>query len=105
MRLISFNFLELRDDSKYGDCRGFAFTPERTNIMKAIMTVAFKTPWQNINQYGFDKYEYEITMLNPFAMLLGLPLEERKFKALYNYRPSAELLDRAWSFYQHCHTI
>lgn len=105
MRLISFNFLELRDDSKYGDCRGFAFTPERTNIMKAIMTVAFKTPWQNINQYGFDKYEYEITMLNPFAMLLGLPLEERKFKALYNYRPSAELLDRAWSFYQQCHTI
>ena len=105
MRLISFNFRDLKDDEKYGDCRGFAFTPERTNIMKAIMTIAFKTPWHNINHYGFDHYEYEITMLNPYSMLLGVPLEERKFKVLYNYRPSAELLDRAWAFYLQCHTI
>lgn len=103
-QLTLFDFHELRDDKKYGNCGGYAFSPEKTDIMKAIMTLAFADAWPEINYYGFDHYDYEAGMINTYSMLLGLPLGDN-FKGLRNFRPSADLLDRAWAFYKLCHTI
>ena len=104
MRLISFDFHDLRDDKKYGNCGGFAFCPEKTSIMKAIMTLAFTEAWPEISYHGFDHYDYEADMVNTYLMILGFPLGDN-FKGLRNFRPDAELLDRAWAFYRLCHTI
>lgn len=104
MRLTSFDFHDLRDDKKYGNCGGFAFCPEKTSIMKAIMTLAFTEAWPEISYYGFDNYDYEADMVNTYLMILGFPLGDN-FKGLRNFRPDAELLDRAWAFYRLCHTI
>ena len=104
MKLVSFDFHDLRDDKKYGNCGGYAFSPEKTSIMKAIMTLAFTDAWPGITYDGFDHYDYEADMVNTYLMLLGFPLGDN-FKGLRNFRPSADLLDRSWAFYKLCHTI
>ena len=103
-RLMTFDFGELRNDTKYGDCGGFAFAPEKTNIMKAIMALVFKDAWPEISYDGFDRYGYEAFMINTYRMLLGFPLGDN-FKGLREFRPSAELLDRAWAFHHLSQTI
>ena len=104
MRLTSFDFHNLRDDKKYGNCGGYAFCPEKTNIMKAIMALAFTDAWPDISYSGFDSCDYEADMVNTYLMLLGFPLGDN-FKGLRNFRPDASLLDRCWAFYHLCHTI
>ena len=104
MKLTSFDFNDLRNDEKYGNCSGFAFSPEKTSIMKAILTLTFKDAWPDISYDGFDHYDYEAEPVNTYLMILGFPLGDN-FKGLRNYRPSAEMLDRAWAFYHLCHTI
>lgn len=104
MQLTSFDFEELRGDEKYGDCGGYCFSPEKTRIVKAIMTLTFKNVWPEVSYDGFDHYDYEVADVNTYTMLLGVPLGET-FKGLRNFRPSAELLDRAWAFRSLCHTI
>ena len=104
MRLTSFDFHDLRDDKKYGNCRGYAFCPEKTSIMKAIMALAFKDAWPEISYNGFDCYDYEADMVNTYLMILGFPLGDN-FKGLRNFRPDATMLDRCWAFYRLCHTI
>lgn len=104
MQLVSFNFRDLRDDEKYGNCGGFAFSPEKTNIMKAIMTLAFSEAWPEISYDGFDHYDYNVATVNTYSMLLGLPLGE-SFKGMQKFRPSADQLDRAWAFHSLCHTL
>lgn len=103
-KLMTFDFGELREDTKFGDCGGFAFSPEKTNIMKAIMVLVFKDVWPEISYDGFDRYGYEAFMINTYRMLLGFPLGNN-FKGLREYRPSAELLDRAWAFHHLSQTI
>lgn len=104
MKLTEFDFNTLRGDEKYGNCGGFAFCPEKTSIMKAIMTLTFTEAWPEISYYGFDHYDYEADMVNTYLMILGFPLGDN-FKGLRNFRPDAALLDRAWAFYHLCHTI
>ncbi|MDO4949734.1 MAG: WG repeat-containing protein [Bacteroidales bacterium] len=104
MQLVTFNFSELKNDKKYGNCGGFAFSAERTNIMKAIMTLTYSEVWPEISYYGFERYDYNVTMVNTYFMLLGSPVGN-SFKGMQNFRPSADLLDRAWTFHSLCHTI
>lgn len=104
MQLVSFNFRDLKDDEKYGNCGGFSFSPDKTNIMKAIMTLAFTDAWPEISYDGFDHYDYNVAMVNTYSMLLGLPLGE-SFKGMQKFRPSADQLDRAWAFFNLCHTV
>ena len=104
MKLTSFDFNELRDDEKYGNCGGYAFSPDKTNIMKAILTLTFKEAWPEISYDGFDHYDYQAEQVNTYLMILGFPLGEN-FKGLRKFRPSADILDRAWAFYHLCHTI
>lgn len=102
--LVDFNFKELKNDNKYGDCGGYAFSTEKTSIVKAIMSIAFSEVWPNISYEAFDKLEYEADIVNTFSMLFGLPLGEN-FKGLQKFRPSAEILDRVWTFYRQHYTI
>lgn len=104
LRLTSFDFHDLRDDKKYGNCGGYAFCPEKTSIMKAIMALAFKEVWPGISYNGLEHYDYEADMVNTYLMILGFPLGDN-FKGLRNFRPDAALLDRCWAFYRLCHTI
>lgn len=104
MKLTSFDFNDLRSDEKYGNCGGYAFSPDKTTIMKAILTLTFREAWPEISYDGFDHYDYQTEQVNTYLMILGFPLGDN-FKGLRNFRPSADMLDRAWVFYHLCHTI
>lgn len=104
MKLTYFDFNELKDDEKYGNCNGYAFSPEKTSILKAIMTLTFTDAWPELSYDGLDHLDYEVAPVNTYMMLLGFPLGDN-FKALREFRPSSDLLDRAWAFYRLCHTV
>lgn len=104
MKLTSFDFNELEGDEKYGNSGGYAFSPEKTCILKAIMALTFKDAWPALTYDGLDHLDYEVASVNTYMMLLGFPLGD-SFKALREFRPSADLLDRAWAFYRLCHTV
>ena len=103
-KLASFDFTRLRSDTKFGDCGGYAFSPAKTSIMKAIMSLVSKDVWPEISYDSFDVYGVEAAPINTYAMLLGVPIGNN-FKGLREFRPSAELLDRACAFYRLTNTI
>ncbi|MBR3959066.1 MAG: WG repeat-containing protein [Bacteroidales bacterium] len=41
-RLANYDFRQLKDMPRYGDTHGFAFTPLRTDLVRAIATIVFK---------------------------------------------------------------
>lgn len=98
--LISFDFNSLKDDDKYGGYNA----PEKSHILKALMTLIFSDTWNNISYHAFDIYEYEVEMVNTFTMLLGYPIADT-FRSLNIFRPSSEILDRIYNFYRLSHTI
>lgn len=104
MKLESFDFNTLNGDEKYGNCGGFAFTPEKTNIVKAIASLTFTEAWPELLYDGLDHYEYEVAQLNTYRMFLGFPLGDT-FSALRDFRPSVNILDRATHFFKLCHSI
>lgn len=98
--LISFDFNSLKDDDKYGGYNA----PEKSHILKALMTLIFSDTWNNISYRALDIYEYEVEMVNTFTMLLGYPIADT-FRSLNIFRPSSEILDRIYTFYRLSHTI
>ena len=98
--LMSFDFNSLKDDDKYGGYN----VPEKSHILKALMTLIFSDTWNNISYHAFDIYEYEVEMVNTFTMLLGHPIADT-FRSLKIFRPSSEILDRIYNFYRLSHTI
>lgn len=102
--LKTFDFEQLRDDAKYGYCRGRAFSAEYTPIVRAVMSLVFSEAWPEMTYDSFENYKYSIGTVNTFMMLFGHPLCD-SFRGLENFRPTAEMLDRVWAFYHQCHTI
>lgn len=94
-RLASFDFNTLEKDEKFGDCRGFAFAVEKSNIMKAIMSVAFGDLWQGLTQDSLDNYTYNVTRINQMHYLFGANIMDQYFKGMQNFHPTKEQHERA----------
>lgn len=94
-RLIDFDFKKLDKDEKYGDCRGFAFSVEKTNIMKAIMSVAFGDLWPGLSQDSLDNYTYNVTHINQMHYLFGANILDQYFKGMQELHPTKEQHERA----------
>lgn len=103
-KLATYDLTQLREDEKYGGCGGHAFSAEHSNIMKAIVSLAFKEAWPEITYDKIEHAEYSIGEVNTFTMLFGLPIGENFF-GLKKFRPSADMLDRVWDFYGLCNSI
>lgn len=102
--LKEFDFSTLRDDPLYGKCGGFAFSVPRTETMRAIMCLAFKDAWPEMNYETIEKYLYSIDKVNTTTMLFGVPLGST-FKGIEKFRPSASMLDRVWAFHKTCDKV
>jgi ADP-ribosylglycohydrolase len=94
-RMIDFDFNTLKNDEKFGDCRGFAFSVEKTNIMKAIMSVAFGDLWPGLSQDSLDNYTYNVTSINQMHYLFGANILDQYFKGMQEFHPTKEQHERA----------
>lgn len=94
-RLVDFDFHTIENDDTYGNCRGFAFSVEKTNIMKAIMAVTFGDLWPGLTQDSLDDYTYNVTRVNEMHYLFGANILDKYFKAMQEFHPTKEQHQRA----------
>ena len=98
-KLVSFNFDTLREDEKYGDCKGFPFSVDKCNIVKAIMSVAFADVWPELNQYNIERYKYLCNGINYTQYLFGANIMDKFFKGMEKFNPTKEQHERAVRVY------
>lgn len=78
MSLERKDFTRLRSDTKFGDCGGYAFSPAKTSIMKAIMSLVSKDVWPEISYDSFDVYLDENG--KPKSMFYGVWSDQKGLK-------------------------
>ena len=98
-KLLSFNFGTLREDEKYGDCKGFPFSVDKCNIVKAIMSVAFADVWPELNQYNIERYKYLCNGINYTQYLFGANIMDKFFKGMEKFYPTKVQHERAVRVY------
>jgi hypothetical protein len=98
-KLPSFDFGTLREDEKYGDCKGFSFSVDKCNIVKAIMSVAFADVWPELNQYNIERYKYLCNGINYTQYLFGANIMDKFFKGMEKFNPTKEQHERAVRVY------
>lgn len=104
-KLVSFNFGTLREDEKYGDCKGFPFSVDKCNIVKAIMSVAFADVWPELNQYNIERYKYLCNGINYTQYLFGANIMDKFFKGMEKFNPTKEQHERAVRVYHLTNSI
>ena len=98
-KLPSFDFGTLREDEKYGDCKGFPFSVDKCNIVKAIMSVAFADVWPELNLYNIERYKYLCNGINYAQYLFGANIMGKFFKGMEKFNPTKEQHERAVRVY------
>jgi hypothetical protein len=98
-KLATFDFGTLREDSKYGDCKGFAFSIDKCNIVKAIMSIVFADVWPELNQYNIERYKYLCGGINYTQYLFGANIMDKFFKGMEQFNPTKERHERAVRVY------
>ena len=98
-KLPSYDFGTLREDGKYGDCKGFPFSVDKCNIVKAIMSVAFADVWPELNQYNIERYKYLCNGINYTQYLFGANIMDKFFKGMEKFNPTKEKHERAVRIY------
>ena len=98
-RLVTFDFGTLIEDKKYGDCKGFAFSVDRCNIVKAIISIVFADVWPELNQYNIERYKYLCNGINNTQYLFGANIMDKFFKGMEKFNPSKEQHERAVRVY------
>ena len=98
-KLAKFDFGTLREDEKYGDCKGFPFSVDKCNIVKAIMSVAFADIWPELNQYNIERYKYLCNGINYTQYLFGANIMDKFFKGMEKFNPTKEQHERAVRIY------
>ena len=98
-KLATFDFGTLREDPKYGDCKGFAFSVDKCNIVKAIMSIVFADVWLELNQYNIERYKYLCGGINYTQYLFGANIMDKFFKGMDKFNPTKEQHERAVRVY------
>ena len=98
-KLATFDFGALREDQKYGDCKGFAFSVDKCNIVKAIMSIVFTDVWPELNQYNIERYKYLCGGINYTQYLFGANIMDKFFKGMDKFNPTKEQHERAVRVY------
>lgn len=98
-KLVTFNFGTLREDEKYGNCNGFPYSVDKTNIVKSIMSVAFEDVWPELNQYNIERYKYLCNGINYTQYLFGANIMDKFFKGMEQFNPTKEQHERAVRVY------
>ena len=98
-KLATFDFGTLREDQKYGDCKGFAFSVDKCNIVKAIMSIVFADVWPELNQYNIERYKYLCGGINYTQYLFGANIMDKFFKGMEQFNPTKEQHERAVRVY------
>lgn len=98
-KLATFDFGTLREDQKYGDCKGFAFSVDKCNIVKAIMSIVFADVWPELNQYNIERYKYLCNGINYTQYLFGANIMDKFFKGMEKFNPTKEQHERAVRVY------
>ena len=111
--LKSYDFSELHDwisgtpkeDEKFADCGGYAFSPDKTEIVKAIMSLVFKDAWPGYSYESMEKLKYQVDRVNHFTWLFGSWISPEYIKGLDKFSPPKQLLARVNRFHKQYNTI
>ena len=106
-RLIDFDFHSLfhenYSEDKYASCSGYAFSPEKTKIVRAIASLVFGEAWNDLSYHNIEKGRFSIEFFNPFFLqfgaAIGIEWGEKIFKGLNRHEPSKELIERVYRYY------
>ena len=98
-KLATFDFGTLREDPKYGDCKGFAYSIDKCNIVKAIMSIVFADIWPELNQYNIERYKYLCGGINYTQYLFGSNIMDKSFMGMEKFNPTKEQHERAVHVY------
>lgn len=98
-KLVEFDFTTLKDDKKYGDCKGFAFSVDKCNIVQAIMSVTFDDLWPRLTMDSIEHYTYTVSRVNLPQYLFGSNILDEYFKGLQKFNPTKEQHRRCLKVY------
>jgi hypothetical protein len=94
--LVDYDFGQLREDRKYGDCKGYAFSIDKTIIVKSIMALVFADAWKGLSVDAINNYVYDIDEIQKTLYLLGSDILGEYFMSLNKFHPSDELNHRCF---------
>lgn len=103
--LVNYDFQELKEDRKYGDCKGYSFSVEKSIIVKSIMSLVFSDAWNGLSVDALNNYEYEIDMIQKYVPLLGGNILDEYFMILSKFYPSDELNQRCFNLARLTRTV
>lgn len=103
-KLANFDFSKLKDDEKFGNCDGYAFSTDRCRIVKAILALCFSKAWPELTYETIDKHKYSGDIINIVSTVFGITYEDY-FKALERFPVSDATLERIKRFRDMSNTI
>lgn len=94
-RIAFFDYESLKDDSRFGNCKGYSFCVEKCDIVQAIQSVAFGEIWPGLTMDKIEDYTYTCNLINYSQYLFGANILDRYFKGMDKFRPTKEQFERA----------
>lgn len=89
--LKDFDLSSIREDSKFG---GHTYT-DKSNILYALMTLAFGEVWGGMDVYNLEKYEFQCSYINQYQNIFGSSILGEYLMGLQKYDMPDDLHKRA----------
>lgn len=102
--LATYDFSQLKEDEKYGNCDGYAFSSSDCRLVKAILVLAFQKAWPGLTYETMDKRKYNGDKINIVNTIFGISYEDY-FKALERFPVSDATFERIKHFRDMSNTI
>lgn len=103
--LVTFDIKQLRGNKKYGGCNGSGFDSDNTNIVRAILAVAFEDVWPDFDEDSLNSKDYRGDTMNTFNTMFGPPMPNGGFQGFNIFAPKNHIFERVWQFYHTYTTI
>jgi ADP-ribosylglycohydrolase len=91
--LADFDFRTL-DDGVFGHCQG-PISVENSDIVEAIMCIAFADVWPDLNIKSLDHYTYKCSCINLTQYMFGANILDQFFKGMATFNPTEQQFQRA----------
>lgn len=94
-KLADFDFGTLIDDARFGNCKGYAFSVDKCDIVQAIQSLAFGDVWPELTMNTVEDYTYTCSSIHEMHYLFGANILDQYFKGMQKFSPSKEQHERA----------
>lgn len=94
-KLADFDFGTLVEDKRFGNCKGFAFSVDKCDVVQAIQSLAFGDVWPELNMNTVEDYTYTCSSIHQMHYLFGANILDQYFKGMQKFSPTKEQHERA----------